>query len=275
MIDININSNILIAITAIVSIIILGITFFVIFRKRKSDEEEIRELMESIDNPKREEKNDVEEVGFVEKKSEIEELLEKMQRDLEAKPEDVVASFEQEQEEKSIISYQELVNSRKKQEAKKVELKDKIEPIINEPVAEIDKSEILEEKIEQVNKINDSLEEELEKLNHKEVKDAIKKFKNTEFISPIYGKVEGHVDYPTVPAFENKEQVEFKFEDPAISNLELVTRNIDDYLDDFNFDNNMEINSLEQTLNMPPISPEIKKNEDFLNALKEFRKNLE
>ena len=32
---------------------------------------------------------------------------------------------------------------------------------------------------------------------------------------------------------------------------------------------------LEQTLNMEPLSDEIRKNEDFLNALKEFRKNLE
>ena len=39
--------------------------------------------------------------------------------------------------------------------------------------------------------------------------------------------------------------------------------------------NNMEINTLEQTLDMPPISKEIKKNDEFLQALKEFRKNLD
>ena len=37
----------------------------------------------------------------------------------------------------------------------------------------------------------------------------------------------------------------------------------------------MEINTLEQTLDMPPISKEIKKNDEFLQALKEFRKNLD
>ena len=31
---------------------------------------------------------------------------------------------------------------------------------------------------------------------------------------------------------------------------------------------------LEKTLNIEPLTEEIKKNNDFLNALKEFRKNL-
>ena len=50
-------------------------------------------------------------------------MLEKMQEDLDKKPEDVVTTFENEQEEKAIISYQELVDSIK-EKSPKVEIVD-------------------------------------------------------------------------------------------------------------------------------------------------------
>ena len=52
--------------------------------------------------------NKIEEVPM---SSKLEEILQKMQEDMEVKPEDVVKKFEQEQEEKAIISYQELVDN--------------------------------------------------------------------------------------------------------------------------------------------------------------------
>ena len=45
-------------------------------------------------------------------------MLEKMQEDLDKKPEDVVTNFENEQEEKAIISYQELLDSIKEKSKK-------------------------------------------------------------------------------------------------------------------------------------------------------------
>lgn len=274
MINVNINNMILISIIVLLSLICLGIVIYIFYKDRKKDEEEIAELTRDID--KREEqikKKAVEEVEFVEKKSEIEEMLERMQRDLEAKTEDVVEQFEQEQEEKSIISYQELVKSLKgNKEDTKVETldkKDKTESIdqIN-PVEEIEDNKLQD----RINKITKELENQQEELVETSTKE--KKFKNTEFISPVYGKMEEHLEYPTVQSFEKKEQVKFDFDNKE-AELELETRNIDDYLDEFDFKNNMEVDSLEKTLNMPPISADIKKNDEFLKALKEFRKNLE
>lgn len=256
---INVDSTLLIFIVLILTIFCLGVVIYCVHRDRKRDKEEIEELI----NEKDEVKKEVKEVDFVEKKSEIEELLEKMQQDLEAKTQDVVEKFEQEQEEKSIISYQELVNSLKNSTVQKVSIPDK-----KDVIKEVAKEPIIEEKKE--TKL-DVLEKELE------AKKEDKKFKSTDFISPIYGKMEDQLEYPTIQSFEKKEQVKFDFENELDNSyeLELETKNIDDYLDEFDFSNNMEVNSLEQTLNMSPISAEVKKNDEFLQALKEFRKNLE
>ena len=55
----------------------------------------------------------------------------------------------------------------------------------------------------------------------------------------------------------------------------VVYKNIDNFLGDIDFDSSMEINSLEQTLDMEPLSNDIKANDEFLKALKDFRKNLD
>lgn len=267
MIDIAIDNQILFIIAGCFILLLLGIVLFIFLKDRKKDQKEIEELMESLDNRKPKE---VKEVEFVEKKSEIEELLEKMQKDLEAKTEDVVETFEKEQEEKSIISYQELLKTLNKETGvTKVELNEVEEAL--EPV--------------QMTKLEEEPYEEVVEELPKKPSQAMKKFKNTEFISPVYGKMDEHLEYPTVPSFHAKEQVEFDFHDTLQNNIvedvieeferKLESHNIDDYLEDFNFDNNMKIDSLEQTLDMPPISPEVKANEEFLQALKEFRKNLE
>ena len=49
---------------------------------------------------------------------------------------------------------------------------------------------------------------------------------------------------------------------------------VNNYLNEFKTDSNIRIDSLEQTLDLGPITAEIKKNEEFLQALKEFRENL-
>lgn len=260
--------SVLVAITAFIG--------YLLYKERKRDQEEIDEIISNLVEPKRkvvteEIEEDKKEMEVVKEKSIIEEspvmetkqdskldieaMLEQMQKDLNAKAEDVVATFEQEQEENSIISYQELVRSLK-----------------GEKVAPIKKEQPIEEKQEVSHIEQLSMDTMIE-----EVKDKPKRFKNTEFISPIYGKMEEHLEYPKVPQFnKNDKEIEKELETYE-SNTEssLVNKNIDDFLGDFDFDNNIEVNSLEQTLNMKPLSEEVKKNDEFLQALKEFRKNLD
>lgn len=276
MVNIAIDNKILIFLAALVIALMLGAIIYIFIKDRKKDQEEIEELIEDLQESKRE----VEEVGFVEKKSEIEEVLEKMQKNLETQTEDIVESFEKEQEEKSIISYQELLKTLQKEAEPKTMIVDELEAK-QVPITTLGE-ETFEEPTMSIKQ--ESLESQTVTLEEKP-KDAIKKFKNTDFISPVYGKMEEHLEYPTVPTFEHQQQLDLEFEDPnreqevldVIEEFDrkLENHNIDDYLEDFNFDNHIKIDSLEQTLDMPPISPEVKQNEEFLQALKEFRKNLE
>lgn len=271
---------------SVISVLVATIAFigYLIYRERKRDQEEIDEIMSSLVEPKRkpiieeieEDKEEkMEAVQEVEVKKEepvmetkqdspldIEAMLEQMQKDLSAKAEDVVATFEQEQEENSIISYQELVRSLKGEKVASTKIEQPVK--VEEPVVEVKKEEPHAEQLSMDTMIEES-------------KPEIKKFKNTEFISPIYGKMDEHLEYPKVPQFHNNDREIEKELETYESNTEssLVNKNIDDFLGDFDFDNNIEVNSLEQTLNMKPLSEEIKKNDEFLQALKDFRKNLD
>ena len=220
----------------------------------------VEEVPKVENRPNLEELNQKEEIPqFETKKTEIEDMLEKMQEDLNKQPEEIVNDFEHEQEEKSIISYQELVESIQSKSPKVEVVDDELQYRQDQP-------------------LQAQLHETIEKIEHNQsessiskapaIEEAIKKFKSTEFISPVYGKMESHLDYPTVPSFEKEENID---ED----DLDWKNRSIDHYLEEFDFKNNMEINTLEQTLNMPPISKETKKNDEFLQALKEFRRNLD
>lgn len=269
---------------SMISVIVATITFigYLIYKERKANQEEIDDIMISLVSPKRKSTSELEEVEKdkeemeevketiepikkAPEKLDLEQMLEQMQQDLYAKPEDVVEEFEKEQEENSIISYQELIGSIKdNQESTKIES-------TNEIVLEnIIENEIVPH-VQQLS-IDDYLDEKIEIKDEEET--ALKKFKNTDFISPIYGKMEDRLKYPTVPSFRKEDdRIEKELETYEASSL--TNKNIDDYLEDLDFVQNMEINSLEQTLNMKPLSAEVKENDEFLQALKEFRKNLD
>ncbi len=175
------------------------------------------------------------------KKSELEVMLEKMKQDLEEQKEkDAVAMFEQEQEERAIISYKELLE--KKNELVSMAESSDDERFENEAVKHDDTS-LTNSYMEIVDKVNDIMN-----VNQAidENKTESKKFVTTDFISPVFGRREAKLDYPTVPNF--KEMINSK--------------------------KTSEYN-LEATMNMEPINEQIKKDDAFLNALKEFRKNLE
>ena len=81
------------------------------------------------------------------------------------------------------------------------------------------------------------LKEAIQSISESSVKEEPKKFKNSEFISPIYGVMENNLEYPTVKKSETV----------------LDIMNTKDYNE---------------------LTEEIKKQEEFLNTLKAFRNNL-
>lgn len=124
-------------------------------------------------------------------KTKIEEVIEAMENSASERP---MTTFEQEQEANAIISYEELV---KAVEAKKngVEFKKvddekfKIEDIlgnIEEPQEEIIEEETIENVLEEIEEIEDLKEDASEEAALEEKP----KFKNSEFISPVFGKDE-------------------------------------------------------------------------------------
>lgn len=330
MITLNLFSGqkLLIGIIVLLFLVNLGCIIYLVIRERKKDEEEIGDIIDSLSKAKprqienastpKIEKEEVEAVEEVNNsKLEIDKVLEKMQRDLETTPEDVVASFEKEQEEKSIISYQELVDSLKKpepdvsdvaqtftsdlknnlydsieeekkkikEETKKVHPKDEFEEIDfaqkewkkesppekkeekkslkelevfdflqDEPreEAEIDVIDIDEETMQ----IPKEVVEMHKPAKEEKLPSTKKKFQNTDFISPIYGKLdEKEMDYPTVPQFSRTNTLEELLEEPRTRR----SRVEEDFSD---------------TLDVSPLHSEMKKNDEFLQNLKDFRGSL-
>lgn len=234
--NLEISKEFILIFSCIIILMIIGFVVYYLISSKKKEDKEIDNIISNMVQERKEGKEQVEEVD--DKTKELEEVLEKMQKDLETKPVDVVANFEREQEEKAIISYSELVKTLKKG-------------------------------VPEEEKTLDILVDEIKTSAASNENKSDKKFKNTDFISPVYGKMEEHLDYPKVNSFKQEDDIKEYLDnfDKQIKDYKL-----DDYLEEFN--NNNDVNTLEQTLDMEPISVEIKKNEDFLKALKEFRENL-
>lgn len=149
----------------------------------------------------------------------IEEVLTAMQVDLEKEKYDAIDRYEEEQEDNAVISYQELLN--RKMALNNIEKQEKLES------EEETNTNFLEEAEKIANDISD-----------KPLYDD-NNFSNSEFISPIFGRVNNHTEYPTVKKIVETE--EYK--------TETVVSNEKD----------------------AKVSEET---EEFLNTLKEFRKNL-
>ncbi len=180
--------------------------------------------------------------------SEIEILLKEMQSDLDKHKNDPVHTFEEEQEEKAIISYQEL-----KQATENVNLATEVSKY------EKEQEELAASSVPQMMEEISSKKEEVSKP----VKSEKTGFSSSEFISPVYGKMESkEPDYPKIPNFKEEFNIHhnnnsLQFDDVKV-NLKRGNKQ-----------------SLEDTFNTKPIDDETKSNEEFLSALKEFRNNLE
>ncbi len=158
-----------------------------------------------------------------EEKTSMQNILSKMQEDLTKKDEKSIFEFEQEQEQNAIISYQELLKANGKEVVETVEKQkfdlnkffDNMNSSVkhNYNVDEINKASDLS--VITIDDIKDDTINEIKENNSKTIKPSNidegtkekKKFKMSEFISPIYGRMETKLDYPTIP---NESQIKEK-----------------------------------------------------------------
>lgn len=202
--------NLMIVILIAIVVLITVCIVFLIRKDKKNEDTEIKEILHDLANAKpREipEQNELinakmevpigekKEIKIVEdEKLDLDAVLNKMQQTLDSQQE-IVNNFEEEQEEKSIISYQELLDNMKKEG-----FKQDIEK--HEEEQELSFEDITKEKVKEF------LMKE-EKNNEIEERDELEdtKFKTTEFISPIFGTMEPTVEYNTIkkaPTFNFK-----------------------------------------------------------------------
>lgn len=189
--------------------------------------------------------------------SEIEILLEQMQSDLERQGKETIHTFEEEQEENSIISYQEL---------KAMKENHNHEDEIMKYEKEQEETSVLHaSEVPHIDYEVDTEPLDLEFTNQTEpiTEQPKKSFSNSDFISPVYGKMEeGHLDYPKIPNFKEEFHIDHNQDEIMFDDIKVKLK------DD-------EEPDLEHTFDLGPMSEEIKKNDEFLKALKEFRNNLE
>lgn len=255
MLEINIPVNLLIIVSVIILILVIACIAYIIYKDRKKDDEEIDEILDDLLKAKPRENliNAKIEVPIgenikptlKEEKLDLDDMLSKMQKSLDSKQEQVVENFEAEQEEKAIISYQELLNSMKN----------------NNLEEEIKQNELQQEKTATslaTTKVTEFLEREEPKIKKIEslVETKEKKFKNTDFISPIFGRQEAKIEYPTIKLFDTGKHVK-KEQDDLINEIDEIK------------------NEPVKNERIIKVSTEIDtKNDEFLRALKEFRSNL-
>lgn len=152
----------------------------------------------------------------------ITDVLDQMQQNIGTPKQAEISSFERQQEEKAIISYQQLLEAKRLNDQSLASNLSKEEPI---EMVDIDVPDLTA----RPSMVNTESE-------------AIKKFKNSEFISPIFGR---QTDYPDFKPVNREEMMaSYKEEAPVKVTPKRVT-------------------------------PDLAQSEDFLNSLKDFRKNLE
>ena len=187
-------------------------------KKRKKLKDEYIEIEKQVN---------IENIEKKKEPSELDNILDKMQKDMEVKPEQVVANFEAEQEKNAIISYQELVDCVKN---------NKIQ-VIEDEESEINFVKALEQEIKQEPIVKH--EEEKSHLDVIDELNGVKRFTSSEIISPVYGRMSD----PKYPKMEN-----------------------------YSNENSLKLG--ENTMDLEPVANEIKKNEEFLRNLVDFRNNL-
>lgn len=219
--------------SVIIVLLIVDIILAIISMNRKKREDIKKEFKEA--------EKEVEQENIIEEKvtNQLQDIIMQMKQDMEVKPEEVVAKFEEEQEKNAIISYQELVESVRNGKIETVDDEDLnidyVKALDNdidiEPIVEVDSNEPTREELQEV----------IDKITKTELTEDIKeeskeksKFKSTDFISPVFGRMNAEVHYPKINT----------------------------------------TTEIEKMFNIDKIKDEVEKNEAFLNALIDFRNNL-
>ena len=199
------DSKMFVLIILIVAFVLLICCFVYLSYAKKQQEKYEEKLIKEIKKNK-EVKSPKEEFKPKKNQVDLEAMLEKMQQDLEGQNKDKVVDFEQEQEDTSIISYKEL--------KKAVEEFDESEELAQEK-SPISVKDVLAIRKEEIEKQEDPILSMLDKQNDSH---ESKKFHNTDFISPIYGKQETKTEYPKVPVYEEQEEVLSVLNDDTLEN---------------------------------------------------------
>lgn len=232
--------NNLIIVTAVIFAIILSLVVILLIEKIKLKKQETLEYYEE-EQPEEQEEN----IIYAEEKTKesaiktLEDITKKLVEQEENPNLIGKTSFEIEQEERSIISYDELLKASKDiDESNTLLLKDEgTEPITIEELyqkhLEESQSESLDNPIfEDTTELKIDIKEQLPKKEIKEeIKEESRKFKNSEIISPVFG---------IYNAKKSKQNEEY----------------------------------LEKTMDLEDLELEIKKTEEFLNELKELKNKL-
>ena len=249
MVNISISSNLLILVSCLILFSIIGLIVYIIYSDKIVDQDEIDELIDDIVKAKpRDEEVKVKQIEPIKEPSKLnlEQMLNDMQTNLDKKQEKTIELYEKEQDENAIISIKELEKFKNNIEAYEKDQEDKAIINYNE-LSGVDSIQKLEEKEEL---IKTPVKKAIAKI---ETNDSHKKFHNTDFISPIFGKMNNEIDYPKIRAYDRTADLDFN-----------------EY-----FGQDMSNHQLEQSIDVRPLSDEIRRNTEFLNALKEFRSNLE
>ena len=244
-----VNNNLYLYLAIIIALLVLDIilTIFCLNqRKRRNIKEEFIEIEKETEELEKESEIKEDEVK-PEVAFELEQILETMQRDIEMQPEEVVRRFEEEQEQKAIISYQELVDSVNNNKIDVVEDEEgEMDYVAALEQENLEKEKYLESfndnntitdyaNIDSEDLLNKSHLDVIDELNYD---DEPKRFHNSEILSPVFGRMQPDFEYKT-SSFAN-------------TNNKVEISQVEDDKDDNEF----------------------KKNEEFLNALIEFRNNL-
>lgn len=222
--------NIYLYICILIVLIIIATILFIVASNQKNRNKIKKDFIEA-------EKVETELEKIEESNTGLEDILKKMQEDINVKPEEVVKKFEEEQEEKAIISYKELVDNVKAGKIEVVEDEENSINFVENLGLEESDEPIFSQGKEELSITPDMVRQAIENISTSSIKEEPKKFKNSEFISPIYGVMQQNFDYPKLKKSENI----------------LDVMNTRDYNE---------------------LTEEIKRQEEFLEALKAFRNNL-
>lgn len=272
---------------ALVFLLVLIICFLIFGKKGKKDvvtEYEDKKEVEEIEKKQQEMTQDQ-----ISAKMELQRVLEQMNEDITAKPKEAIDAFEAEQEENAIISYQELVNNVKNEKAIKIDLKDVYEDeyLEEEIKPSIEKEAIIEKEEPVVQKIEEPIIQKVEETN-KNDDSSIEVVEINEELNELLSqkanqKIEEKIEESNNKIEEKKEPINYRYATRSFKTTEVFspifgkqetkeTRPKDNYEEKEKFKENLI--EIENTLEMEPLTDEDKFNEEFLSALKKFRKNL-